>query len=44
MMYINQTYCDNHFTIYVSEIIIHYTLNLYKAACQIYLNKLEKIK
>ena len=30
MMNIHQTYCDNCFMIYVSQIIKLYTLNLYK--------------
>lgn len=29
----------NHFTIYVSQIVTLYILNLYSAVCQVYLNK-----
>ena len=29
---------------YVSQIILLHTLNLYSAACQLYLNKMEKKK
>ena len=32
-------YCGNHFMMYVSQIIILYTLNLHSAICQLYLNK-----
>ena len=31
--------CGNHLTMYVSQIILLYTLNLYSAACQLYSNK-----
>ena len=32
-------YCDDHFMVYVSQIIMLYTLNLCIAVCQLYLNK-----
>ena len=38
MMDVHETYCD-YFTMYVSQIIIWYTWNLYSAICQLYLNK-----
>ena len=34
-----QTYWVNHFTIYVSQTIMLYTLNFYSDICQLYLNK-----
>ena len=34
--------CDNHFTVYISQIIILYTLNLYIDLCQLYLNNTGK--
>ena len=39
MMDDHETYCDNHFMMYVSQIIMLCTLNLYGAVCQLYLNK-----
>ena len=33
--------CDDHFTMYVSQIIILYILNLYTTVYQLYLNKTE---
>ena len=35
-------YCDNHFMLYVTHIIMLYTLNLHSAVCQLYLNKTTK--
>ena len=35
------TYYGNHFTEDVSQIIMLYTLNVYSAVCQLYLNKPE---
>ena len=32
-------HCGDHFMMYVSQIMILYTLNLYSAICQLYLNK-----
>ena len=32
-------HCDNHFMMYVRQIIMLYTLNLSSAVCQLYLNK-----
>ena len=34
--------CGHHFMMYVSQIILLFTLNLYSTVCQLYLNKLEK--
>ena len=31
--------CDNHFMMYINQIIVLLTLNLYSAICQLYLNK-----
>ena len=43
MVDVHQTYCDNHFMMYVSQIIMLYTLNLYSAVSQLYLSiKLEE--
>ena len=39
MIDINYIYCGNHFMLYKSQIIMLYTLNLYSAACQLYLNE-----
>ena len=36
------TYCDNHFMMYLSQIIMLYTLKLYSAVCQFYLHKTGK--
>ena len=38
------TYCDNRFMMYISQIIMLYTLNLYSALCQLYSIKLEEKK
>lgn len=35
-------YCGNNFTVYVSQTIILYTLNLYSSICQLLLNKQGK--
>ena len=35
-------HCDNPFMIYVTQIIMLCTLNLYSAVCQLYLNKTGK--
>ena len=42
-MDINWTYCGNHFTICVNQIIILYALNLYSDVYQLFLNKTGKI-
>lgn len=36
------TYCGDHFTLCVSQVIMPYTLNLYSAIYQLYLNKTER--
>ena len=38
-MDVHLTYCVNHFMIYVSQIIMLYTLNIHNAVHQLYLNK-----
>ena len=38
-MDVHWIYCGHHFMMYVSQIIMLYTLNLYSAVCQFYLNK-----
>ena len=43
-MDVHQTYYDNHFIIYASQIIMLYILNLYSATCQYYLNKIGRKK
>ena len=41
-MDVSQTYGGNHFTVYVNQTIMLYTLNLYSDACQLFLNKTGK--
>ena len=41
---LNKTYCGNHFTIYINQIIMLHTLNLYSGICQLFLNKTKKKK
>ena len=38
-MGVHWTFCDNHFVVYVSRIIMLYTLNLHSAVSQLCLNK-----
>ena len=38
----HEIYCDNHFIMYVSQITMLSTLNLYIAVCQLYLKFKEK--
>ena len=38
------TYRDNHFMTYISQIITLYTLNLHSTVCQLYLNKTRRKK
>ena len=42
MMGVNGIFRGNHFMIYVNQMIMLYTLNLYNAICQLYLNKAKK--
>ena len=42
MMDVHWTYCDNHFVMYVNQIMVLYILNLHSATCQLYLNKTER--
>ena len=44
MMDVHYIYYGNHFMMYVSQIIMLYTLNLYRAVCQLYLNKTVRKK
>lgn len=39
VMGVHLMYCDNHFMMYISEIIMLGTLNVYRDVCQFYLNK-----
>ena len=41
MMYVHSTYCGHYFMMYISQIIMLYTLNSYSAMCQLYLEKWE---
>lgn len=36
--------CGDHFTIYVNQTIVPYTLNLYSDVCQFFIKKTEKKK
>lgn len=42
MIGINETYCGNHFRIYVNQISMLYTLSLYSSVCHLHLNKTVK--
>ena len=44
MMDVHLTYCDHHGMMYVSQITMLYTLNLFGAVCQLYLNKTGRKK
>ena len=44
MMDVQQTNCDNHIMMYVSQFIMVYLLNLYSAICQIFLNNTGRKK
>ena len=44
MMGVHWTYCCDHVIMYVSQIITLYTLNLFTAVCQLYLNKTGRKK
>ena len=41
-MDVHPIYCDNHFMMYVSQVIMLCTLNLYNAVCQYISIKLEE--
>ena len=43
-MDVDQSYCDNNFMIYVSQIILLFVLNFYSAACQLHLNRTGRRK
>ena len=43
-MWIFTKHCDNHFMMYVSQVIMLYTLNIYSAISQLYLNKTGRKK
>ena len=42
MMNVHWIYCGNYFLMYVSQMIMLFTLTLYSAICQLYLNKTGK--
>ena len=42
MIGVHSTYCGNHFMMYVSQIVMLYTLNLHSAVYQLYLNTTER--
>ena len=42
MMNVHSTYWENHFMMYLSQIIMLYTLSLYNAVWQLYLKKTGK--
>ena len=44
MMDVHYIYCGHHFMMYVSQIIMLYTLNLYSVVFQLYLNKTGRKK
>ena len=44
MMDTPSTYCDNHFMMYVNQILMLYTLKLYSAVCHLYFNKTGRKK
>ena len=44
IMDVNSICCRYHSIIYVSQVIMLYTLKLYSVACQLFLNKTERIK
>lgn len=44
MLGFNGMYHDNHSTIYVTQTVMPYTLNLYSDVCQLFLNKTGKKK
>ena len=44
MVDVEQIYCDNHFMIFVSQIIMLYTLNLYPVVCQLHPSKIGRKK
>ena len=44
MMDIHKTYYNNHFMMYMSQIIMLSNLNLYSAVCQLYCNKAGRKK
>lgn len=44
MLGFNGVYHNNHSTIYVTQTVMLYTLNLYRDMCQLFLNKTEKKK
>ena len=40
----HQSYCDNNFMMYVSQIILLFILNFYSAVCQLHLNRTGRRK
>lgn len=41
-MDVNWAYCSDHFTIYVKQSIMLYTLNLYSDVCHLFLKKIRR--
>ena len=44
MVDVEQIYCDNHFMIFISQIIMLFTLNLYPVVCQLHPSKTGRKK
>ena len=44
MMDVHYIYCGNYFMMYVSQIIMWHTLNLYSVVCQLFLNETGRKK
>ena len=42
-MNVHYTYCENHFMMSASQIIMLYTISGYSAVCQLYVNKTGQI-
>lgn len=38
------TYCGNHFTVHVCEVILQHSLSLHRTTCQLYLSNTENLK
>ena len=41
-MDVHETYCDDHFMMYISQIMVLHSLNLYSNVHQLYINKTGK--
>ena len=42
IMDVHKTYCDDHFMMYISQIMVLHSLNLYSNVHQLYINKTGK--